>query len=158
MARLLLQLITTEATSPLNQSEFLSNAWNLLKARAKSRAQVAIGFGFGFGFAFASHWLKNGREIFKPTTIRHCYLKATLSTSLHLPWSWMLKYSYSSSGDPKYFLAISGNINFYNHSLRLIELTSTISDTRSRESMNIYVLYLLGEYYPNLVGRWIGIY
>jgi len=115
MARLLLQLITTEATSPLNQSEFLSNAWNLLKARAKSRAQVAIGFGFGFGFAFASHWLKNGREIFKPTTIRHCYLKATLSTSLHLPWSWMLKYSYSSSGDPKYFLTISGNINFYNH-------------------------------------------
>ena len=82
MATLLLQLITTEATSPLNQSEFLSNDWNLLKARAKSRAQVAIGF--GFGFAFASHWLKNWREIFKPTTIRHCYLKATLSTS-HLP-------------------------------------------------------------------------
>ena len=81
MATLLLQLITTEATSPLNQSEFLSNDWNLFKAWAKSRAQVAI----GFGFAFASHWLKNWREIFKPTTIRHCYLKATLSTSLHLP-------------------------------------------------------------------------
>ena len=85
MAMLLLQLITTKATSPLNQSEFLSNAWNLLKARAKSRAQVAISFGFGFGFAFASHWLKNWREIFKPTTIRHRYLKATLSTSLNLP-------------------------------------------------------------------------
>ena len=152
MATLLLQLITTKATSPLNQSEFLSNDWNLFKARAKSRAQVAIGFGF------ASHWLKSWREIFKPITIGHCYLKATLSTSLHLPWSWMLKYSYSSRGDPKYFLAISGNMNFYNHSLGLIELTLTISDKWSRESMNIYVLPLLGEYYPNLVGRWIVIY
>ena len=30
------------------------------------RAQVAI----GFGFAFASHWLKNWRATFKPTTKR----------------------------------------------------------------------------------------
>ena len=66
MPRLLLQLITREATSPLNQSEFLPIAWNLLKARENSRAQVAI----GFAFAFASHWLKNWRAIFKPTTKR----------------------------------------------------------------------------------------
>ena len=48
----------------MNQSQFLANIWNLLKAREKSRAHGAIGFGF------ASHWLKNWRESFKPITKR----------------------------------------------------------------------------------------
>ena len=42
----------------MNQSEFLAIIGHLLKAREKSRVQGAIGF--------ASHWLKNGREIFNP--------------------------------------------------------------------------------------------
>jgi len=46
----------------MSQSEFLAFTCNLLQARENSRVQVVA------GFAFASHWLKNGREIFKPIT------------------------------------------------------------------------------------------
>ena len=48
----------------MNQSQFLANICNLLKAREKSRVHGAIGFGF------ASYWLKNWRESFKPITKR----------------------------------------------------------------------------------------
>ena len=44
----LLRLITTGANSAMNQSEFLTIKWNLLKAREKSRVQAAIGFLFCF--------------------------------------------------------------------------------------------------------------
>ena len=47
-----------------DQSEFAAITWDMFKAREKSRVQGAIGFGF------ASHWLKNWRDIFKPTTKR----------------------------------------------------------------------------------------
>ena len=60
----LLRPITTGANNAMNQSQFLAIIWNLLKAREKSRVHGAIGFGF------ASHWLKNWRESFKPTTKR----------------------------------------------------------------------------------------
>ena len=43
----------------MSQSELLEITCDLLKAREKSCVQGAIRFGF------ASHWLKNGREIFK---------------------------------------------------------------------------------------------
>ena len=48
----------------MNQSQFLAVICNSLKAREKSRVHSAIGFGFD------SHWLKNWRESFKPTTKR----------------------------------------------------------------------------------------
>ena len=60
----LLRLITTGANSAMNQSQFLAIIWNFFKAREKSRVHGAIGFGF------ASHWLKTGRESFKPITKR----------------------------------------------------------------------------------------
>ena len=41
----------------MNQSEFLTITFNLLKGREKLRLQAAIAFGF------APHWLKNWREI-----------------------------------------------------------------------------------------------
>ena len=56
--------ITTGAGSAMNQSQFLAITCNSLKAREKSRLRGAIGFGFD------SHWLKNWRESFKPTTKR----------------------------------------------------------------------------------------
>ena len=46
----------------MNQSQFLAITCNSLHARGKSRVHGAIGFGFD------SHWLKNGRESFKPIT------------------------------------------------------------------------------------------
>ena len=48
----------------MNQSQFLAISCNSLEAREKSRVRDAIGFGFD------SHWLKNGREYFKPITKR----------------------------------------------------------------------------------------
>ena len=60
----LLRPITTGADSEMNQSQFLAITCNSLKAREKSRLHGAICFGF------ASHWLKNWRESFKPTTKR----------------------------------------------------------------------------------------
>ena len=60
----LLQPITTEANSAINQSQFLAITCNSLEAREKSHVHGAIGFGFG------SHWLKNWRESFKPITKR----------------------------------------------------------------------------------------
>ena len=48
----------------MNQSQFIAITCNSLKAREKSRVHGAIGFGF------ASHWLKNWRESFKPSTKR----------------------------------------------------------------------------------------
>ena len=50
----------------MNKLEFQAITWSFLKARKKSRIQDVIGFGFGFGFA--SHWLKNWRAIFAPTS------------------------------------------------------------------------------------------
>ena len=58
----LLRPVTTRTNSAMNQSQFLAITCNLLEAREKSRVHGAIGFGF------ASHWLKNWRESFKPTT------------------------------------------------------------------------------------------
>ena len=52
----------------MNQSQFLAITCNSLEAREKSRVHGSIGFGFGFGFD--SHWLKKGRESFKPITKR----------------------------------------------------------------------------------------
>ena len=60
----LLRPITTGADSSMNQSQFLAITCNSLEAREKSRVRGAIGFGFD------SHWLKNWRESFKPTTKR----------------------------------------------------------------------------------------
>ena len=60
----LLRPITTAANSAMNQSQFLAITCNSLEAREKSRVHGAI------GFCFASHWLKNGRESFKPITKR----------------------------------------------------------------------------------------
>ena len=60
----LLRPITTGAGSAMNQSQFLAITCNSLEARERSRVHGAIGFGF------ASHWLKNGRESFKPITKR----------------------------------------------------------------------------------------
>ena len=54
--------ITTGADSAIDQSQFLAITCNSLEARDKSRVHGATGFGF------ASHWLKNGRESFKPIT------------------------------------------------------------------------------------------
>ena len=59
----LLRPITTGANSAMNQSQFLEVTCNSLKAREKLRVHGTIGFGF------ASHWLKNWRESFKPTTM-----------------------------------------------------------------------------------------
>ena len=58
----LLRPITTGADSAMNQSQFLAITSNSLEAREKSRVHGVIGFGFD------SHWLKNWRESFKPTT------------------------------------------------------------------------------------------
>ena len=58
--------ITTEANRAMSQLESLAITFYFLQARKKSLVQGAIGFGFGF----ACHWLKNWREIFKPTTMR----------------------------------------------------------------------------------------
>ena len=58
----LLRPITTGAGSAMNQSQFLAITCNSLEAREKSRVHGVIGFGFD------SHWLKNWRESFKPTT------------------------------------------------------------------------------------------
>ena len=52
----------------MSQLQSLAITRNLLKAWKKTRVQGVISFGFGFGFV--SHWLKNWREIFKPTTMR----------------------------------------------------------------------------------------
>ena len=60
----LLRPITTGADSEMNQSQFLAISCNSLEAREKSRVRGAICFGFD------SHWLKNGREYFKPITKR----------------------------------------------------------------------------------------
>ena len=60
----LLRPITAGANSAMNQSQFLAITCNSLEAREKSRVHGAIGFGF------ASHWLKNWRESFKPSTRR----------------------------------------------------------------------------------------
>ena len=60
----LLRQIMTGAESAINQSQFLAITCNSFKAREKSRVQGAIALGF------ASHWLKNGRESFKPITKR----------------------------------------------------------------------------------------
>ena len=46
----------------MNKLEFQAITWSFLKARKKSRLQGVIGFGF------ASHWLKNWRAIFAPTS------------------------------------------------------------------------------------------
>ena len=48
----------------MNQSQFPAITCNSLEAREKSRVHGAIGLGFD------SHWLKNWRESFKPTTKR----------------------------------------------------------------------------------------
>ena len=83
----LLPPITTGADSAMNQSQFLAITCNSLEASEKSRVHDSIGFGFGFD----SHWLKNGRESFKPITKRSnrnhvitfdCHLKTALSTCL----------------------------------------------------------------------------
>ena len=60
----LLRPITTEAGSPMNQSQLLAITCNSPEAREKSRVHGAIGFGF------ASHWLKNWRDPFEPITKR----------------------------------------------------------------------------------------
>ena len=60
----LLRPITTGAGSAMNQSQFLAITCNAPEAREISRVHGAI------GFSFASHWLKNGRESFKPITKR----------------------------------------------------------------------------------------
>ena len=60
----LLRRITTGGDSAINQSQFLAITYNSLKAREKSRVHGTIGFGF------TSHWLKSGRESFKPITKR----------------------------------------------------------------------------------------
>ena len=60
----LLRPITTGAYSAMNQSQFPAITCNSLKTREKSRVRGAIGFGF------ASHWSKNWRKSFKPTTKR----------------------------------------------------------------------------------------
>ena len=60
----LLRPNTTGAGSAMNQSQFLAITCNSLEAREKLRVRGAIGFGFD------SHWLKNWRESFKPTTKR----------------------------------------------------------------------------------------
>ena len=60
----LLRPITTGAGSAMNLSQFLAMTCNPLEAREKSRIHGAVGFGFD------SHWLKNGRESFKPITKR----------------------------------------------------------------------------------------
>ena len=48
----------------MNQSQFPAIICNSLKAWEESRVHSAIGFGL------ASHWLKNWRESFKPSTKR----------------------------------------------------------------------------------------
>ena len=48
----------------MSQLESQAITRNLLKARKKTLVQDVIGFGFAF------HWLKNWREIFKPTNMR----------------------------------------------------------------------------------------
>ena len=60
----LLRPITAGAVSAMNQSQFLAITGNSLEAREKSRVRGEIGFGF------TSHWLKNWRDSFKPTTKR----------------------------------------------------------------------------------------
>ena len=60
----LLWQITTGAVSLMHQSQFLAISCYSLEAWEKSRAHGAIGFGF------ASHWLKNWRESYKPSTKR----------------------------------------------------------------------------------------
>ena len=59
-----LRPIRTGTNSAMNQSQFLAITCNSLEAREKSRVHGAIGFGF------ASHWLKNGRDSFKPINKR----------------------------------------------------------------------------------------
>jgi len=54
--------ITKGAINAMNQSEYLTITWNLLKAQEKSRVQGSIGFGFAY------NWLKNLRKTFKPIT------------------------------------------------------------------------------------------
>ena len=58
----LLRPITTGADSMMNQSKFLAITCNSPKGQEILHIQGAIAFGFG------SHWLKNGRESFKPIT------------------------------------------------------------------------------------------
>ena len=60
----LLLPITTGADIAMNQSQLLAISCNSLEAREKSRVHGVINFGFD------SHWLKNGRESFKPITKR----------------------------------------------------------------------------------------
>ena len=74
----LLRPITTGTNSAMNQSEFLAIIEDLFKAREKSRVQGAIGFGF------ASHWLKNWRNIFKPTTKREKCNRVSINFHSHL--------------------------------------------------------------------------
>jgi len=46
----------------MNKLEFQAITWSFLKTRKESRLQGLIGFGF------ASHWLRNWRAIFEPTS------------------------------------------------------------------------------------------
>ena len=73
----LLRPITTEASSAMNQSQFLAITCNSLEAREKSRVHGAIGFGFD------SHWLKNWRESFKPIT-KHSNRNHVITFDSHL--------------------------------------------------------------------------
>ena len=106
----LLRPITTGTNSARNQSQFLAITSNSLEAREKSRVHGASGFGF------ASHWLKNWRDSFKPTTKRSNHnhvitFDGHLKTTLYLNNNTLLFFSILVNGGRIFTLPLCSSVN-----------------------------------------------